>query len=232
VPSQPAPAPPPAASSDANRTLAAAVARALEGRRASGEFPAFSPPEQAPPAPRGTSLGLGPQPQARSAALPREVAAGSAPRAAAQPPVQAQPTVPVVPTVPPMPLLRRRPPAEGGAAEPQPPSSRDDTTVPRAQTGVRSYTPPAEPIRLAPKRALLAAMASVVLLIQLWMFGLARSHLGRQGGEERPRLVLPDGPGSTEQAPGAEAIAEPPPAGERPAAEREPEGSRRAAPRP
>ncbi|MEO8184134.1 MAG: hypothetical protein ABI895_35390, partial [Deltaproteobacteria bacterium] len=42
--------------------------------------------------------------------------------------------------------------------------------------GVRDYTTPSAPVRLGPKRALLAAMAGVVLLLQLWIFGLARSH--------------------------------------------------------
>jgi hypothetical protein len=92
--------------------------------------------------------------------------------------------------------------------------------VPEHASGVRSYSPPAT-VNLAPKRALLAAMASVVLLIQLWMFGLARSHLG-QTGEERRRLVLPEGPGASEPASGAES-GEAEPGGDGPGAEGGPE---------
>ena len=63
----------------------------------------------------------------------------------------------------------------------------------RQPGGVRSYSP-AQLIHLAPKRALLAAMAGVVLLIQFWMFQLARSQtrklepdaLSSESSEERP----------------------------------------------
>lgn len=212
-----------------SRELAAAVARALERHRTSQPPP--SPLPAAPAAPRGTSLGIGAAPRP----LPHGGAAASADAArrpsggATQPPLQAQPVLPLTGTVPPLPLLRRRPAEEGAAPalEAQPPSS-EQTTARSAMRehagGVRSYSPPAT-VRLAPKRALLAAMASVVLLIQLWMFGLARSHLS-QSGEERRRLVLPDGPGASEQeasslpgeagvtgggGPGAEEAAEAPP---------------------
>lgn len=216
APSAPRPTVPPGV---ASRELAAAVARALERHRASQPPP--MPRDAAPGAPRGTSLGIGaaPQPLARGPALARPLVTGSAANAG-QPPVQAQPVLPLTGTVPPMPLLRRRGPADGGSApEPladAPPASSLPASSPPASSqneptplrgavrehagGVRSYSPPAT-VRLAPKRALLAAMASVVLLIQLWMFGLARSHLG-QSGEERRRLVLPEGPGMSEQSPG------------------------------
>jgi len=63
---------------------------------------------------------------------------------------------------------------------------------------VRGHTTPATPVRLAPKRALLAALATVVLLIQLWIFSLARSH------EESSRSASPaEAARSSEPAPGA-----------------------------
>lgn len=145
APGSPAPAP----SGVKSRSLAAALALALERRRATGEFPAFAP-EAGRAAPRAPSLDnlAGPK-RARRAQLP---------------PVR---------TVPPLPLLRREGPADTSSAE------EEKTTVHRAVRdpgGVRDYTTPSAPVRLAPKRALLAAMASVVLLLQLWMHGLARSH--------------------------------------------------------
>jgi len=52
--------------------------------------------------------------------------------------------------------------------------------------GARAPATPVAPVRLGPKRALLAAMASVVLLIQIWIFSLARSH------EEKSRPAPPE----------------------------------------
>jgi hypothetical protein len=74
----------------------------------------------------------------------------------------------------------------------------EQTTVLRAVRdpgGVRDSMAPPAPIRLAPKRALLAAMGTMVLLIQLWMFALARSH------EEGPRSASPAEPESSSEPP-------------------------------
>ncbi|MEY4545551.1 MAG: hypothetical protein RL685_1746 [Pseudomonadota bacterium] len=79
-------------------------------------------------------------------------------------------------------------PADAPASE-QPASS---VTLPRRRAAdLPGYSPasqPAGPIRLAPKRALLAAMASVVLAIQLWMFSVARTQRA-QSSEEPSRAV-------------------------------------------
>lgn len=69
-------------------------------------------------------------------------------------------------------------------------------TLPRRRAAdLPGYVPPSQPpghIRLAPKRALLAAMASVVLAIQLWMFSVARTHRA-QSSEEPSRSGLSHG---------------------------------------
>lgn len=83
-----------------------------------------------------------------------------------------------------LPLVRSAPPPlPPPLPRPRPaqPSFSDDekTSVLRAVSGQSAGRVPAKssaPVRLAPKRALLAAMAGVALLIQLWMLSLVRSH--------------------------------------------------------
>lgn len=136
--------------------LAAALAQALERRRATGEFPAFVQ-EPAEPAPREALPLL-----ARSAVLPKRAAANHLP----------PPTLPPFPSAPQWQLAPLKGPAETNAGD------DEQTKVLRAvrePVGARAATP-AAPVRLGPKRALLAAMASVVFLIQLWIFSIARSH--------------------------------------------------------
>jgi len=175
-----------------SRPLATALALALERRRASGEFPKFAP-EAGPAASRATSLGSWAPlpPLARSAVLPKGAGVGTLVRARAQLPLQV-----LSPPAPPLPSQRREGPADPSSAE-----EEEKTTVLRAvrdPDGARGHTTPSAPVRLGPKRALLAAMATVVLLIQLWMFALARSHT------ERSRSTSPAEPEqSTEQGPGA-----------------------------
>lgn len=153
-------------------SLAAAVALALERRRASGEFAAF--------APEAGRTGAGAPSLGNWAALP--------------PPTRSV-VLPRVPSTPPLPWLGGKEPA-GGSSE-----QEEKTTVLRAVgagDGIRSYTPRAA-ARLGPKRALLAALGMVVLLIQLWMFALARSH------QETSRAASPAEPEpSSEQGPSAE----------------------------
>jgi serine/threonine-protein kinase len=181
APEPAAPAQPGASSS----SLAAAVALALERRRASGEFPAVASPagRRLP-----TALGrvAGPAPLARRAALPKGAAAARSGRAGAHLPPPTLPPLPSspsqVPSAPQWPLPGLDGTAAAGSAE------EEQTKVLRAvhePIAARGPTAPAPPVRLAPKRALLAAMASVILLIQLWMFSLARSH------EERSRAGAP-----------------------------------------
>jgi hypothetical protein len=129
------------------RSLADSVALALERHRASGEFAAFSPATGA--APGASSLdSLAPRPApARAAFQPR--------------------------SAPPVPLPRPADLPDAGFAD------EEKTIVHRAVTdpgASRRNAKSSAPVRLAPKRALLAAMASVVLLIQLWVLSLARSH--------------------------------------------------------
>jgi hypothetical protein len=136
-----------------SRSLAAALALAMERRRASGEFPAFKP-ASGHAGPRAPSLeNLATPQRARGAPPPRQ----------GLPPAQ---------VILPLPVLHHEHPADAFADE-------EKTTVHRAVRdpgGVVGYTTPSAPVRLGPKRALLAAMASVVLLLQLWMLGLVRSH--------------------------------------------------------
>ena len=75
---------------------------------------------------------------------------------------------------------------------------------------VRAYTPPA-PIRLAPKRALLAGMASVVLAIQLYTFTQVRSQPRKPGldvpsaeSSERSSTAEPAFANGERNAPGTE----------------------------
>jgi hypothetical protein len=83
--------------------------------------------------------------------------------------------------------------ADAGAAD------EEQTKVLRAvheAIAARGPSAPAPCVRLGPKRALLAAMASVILLLQLWMFSVARSR------EERSRAAEPAEPArSSERAP-------------------------------
>ncbi|MEO8182488.1 MAG: hypothetical protein ABI895_26930 [Deltaproteobacteria bacterium] len=175
-------------------SLAAAVALALERRRASGEFPAFAP-EAERAVSRASTLGSGAAlpPLARSAVFPTPAGVATSIRASAQVPLQA---LSLVQSPAPSPWLRREGPAATSAAD-----EEEKTTVQRAvgaHEGVRGHTTPSAPVRLGPKRALLAALATVVLLIQLWMFALARSHT------ERSRSTSPAEPEqSIEQGPGA-----------------------------
>jgi len=197
-----APAAPPAAGKQAgaalpsgmSRSLAAAVALALERRRASGEFPAFAP-EAARAVSRARSLGgwAALQLPARSAVLPRGAGVATSVSADAQLPPAAPSLTPSVP--PPLPSLLRDGPADTSSSE-----DEEKTTVQpavRDHGAVRDYTTPSAPVRLATKRALLATMAAVVLLIQLWMFALARSH------KERSRSAAPESEPSSEQGSGA-----------------------------
>jgi hypothetical protein len=185
-------------------SLAAAVALALERRRASGEFPAVAPDlGRARPRPLGNVAA--PAPIVRRALVPKGAAAAKSGRAGAHLP---PPTLPPFPSAPQWPLLRPEGAPEASAAE------EEQTKVLRAvrePIGSRGAATPAAPVRLAPKRALLAAMASVVLLLQLWMFSLARSH------EERSRAASPAEPElSSEPGPGSAAR------GERARVDREP----------
>jgi Protein kinase domain len=192
-----------------SRSLAAAVALALERRRASGEFPAFAP-ETGRAVARATSLGSGAAlpPLAPSAVLPGGTTLATSVRGSAPLPLRA---LSRVPSAPPLPWLRREGPADTSSASS---AEEEKTTVQRAvrdHGGVRAYTTPSAPVRLAPKRALLAAMATVVLLIQLWMFALARSH------KERSRPASPAESERVEAEPRSpeEATAEPLRASER-----------------
>ncbi len=214
-PSSPASVPPPLPGAPATRSLAAQLALTFARHRASEV-----PPPPTAGAPRATSLGIGATPRAQSAApastpsastpaLTAPAGTAQPPGTAAQPPVQVMPVLPLHASVPPMPLLRRRAdaePASDGAppvSDEQPTSSQEQTTVQgtvRQHGAVRSYSPPPEPIRLAPKRALLAAMASVVLLLQLWMFDMVRSQ---------PRKAEPDAPGAEQSQEPAEPIVQP-----------------------
>jgi hypothetical protein len=181
-----------ASSGAASRSLAAAVALALERRRASGEFPAFAP--EAGRAAARARLGSGATlpALARGALLPRGAGVAASVQPSAQLPLRGLAPGMSASTLP---WLRPEGPADASSAE------EEKTTVLRAVRdpgGARGYTAPSAPVRLAPKRALLAAMATVVLLIQLWIFSLARSH------EERSRSAPPaEGARSSEPAPGA-----------------------------
>ena len=192
APAAPGAGKPAQSSSAAASSLAAAVALALERRRASGEFPAVTQElGRALPTPLGKVAG--PAPLARRPALPKSVAAAKSGRAGAHLP---PPTLPPFPSAPQWPLLRPDAPVDASLAD------EEQTKVLQAvhePLAARAATA-AAPVRLGPKRALLAALASVVFLIQLWMFSLARSH------EERSRAASPAEP---------EAIAEPLPAPER-----------------
>jgi hypothetical protein len=189
-------------------SLAAAVALALERRRASGEFPAVGP-ESGRAVPREALPLL-----ARSAVLPKRAASAASGRAGAHLP---PPTLPPFPSAPQWPLLPREGPAPTASAE------EEQTKVLRAvrePAGAAGHKTAAVPVRLGPKRALLAAMASVVLLIQLWIFALARSHSSRTEGsrsashaelEQRTDAVPAGGPERLESEPRSpeEARAEP-----------------------
>ena len=151
----------------ASSSLAAAVAQALERRRATGEFPAFAPEPGRPVPPELPLL-------ARRAVLPKRATSA---RSQLPPP-----TLPPFPSAPQWALLRREDAAEPGSGD------EEQTKVLRAvqPAGARAPATPVAPVRLGPKRALLAAMASVVLLIQIWIFSLARSH------EEKSRPAPPE----------------------------------------
>jgi hypothetical protein len=111
----------------------------------------------------------------------------------------------LAPPAAPLPWLRPAGPADASPAE------EEKTTVHRAVRdpgGIR-HTTSAAPVRLGPKRALLAAMATVVLLLQLWMFSLARSHKegsaspaeSERSSEQWPGAASPRGYERVETAP-------------------------------
>ncbi|HEU4576622.1 MAG TPA: hypothetical protein VFS67_00100 [Polyangiaceae bacterium] len=186
VPEQPGPS---------KSSLAAAVAQALERRRVSGEFPAVSPEQGRLPTPLGRVAG--PAPLARRPVVPKGAAAAKSGRAGAHLPPPTLPPLPSspsqIPSAPQWPVPRLEGAADAGAAE------EEQTKVLRAvheAIAARGPSAPAPPVRLGPKRALLAAMASVILLLQLWMFSVARSR------EERSRAAEPAEPArSSERAP-------------------------------
>jgi hypothetical protein len=144
------------------------VALALERRRASGEFPRFDPAPSSS-ASQAPSLANLAAPRARGA-LARDGARAASARTSPQAPLQ---PLPPVRYVPPLPRLHEESAADASSAD------EEKTAVHhavRAPGGLRGATTPSAPVRLGPKRALLAAMASVLLLLQLWMFGVVRSH--------------------------------------------------------
>jgi serine/threonine protein kinase len=168
------------------RSLAAAVAQAIERRSASGQFPAFDPRpgDVAPGTPSLGSLAAA-QPRTRTTLIPKSSTLTTETRSSVPPP-QALPRPGSTPSSP---APHRDDLVDTSAIE-----EEEKTTVlravrdPAALRGVRARAPaqspslpvrgaanPSPPVRLAPKRALLAALAGVVLLIQLWMFVLARS---------------------------------------------------------
>jgi len=184
-PPEPPPAGPPATavlpSGVTSRSLAASVALALERRRASGEFPAFAPEAgRAVPPPTQLESWAALPPPARSEPPPTDAGVAASVRASQL----RRPTLP--PPYPPrLPMLGR-----DGPIDTSPEEEAQTTVLPavRAPGGVRDSRLPPAAIRLAPKRALLAALATLVLLIQLWMFDLARSQ------QERSRSAPLAGP--------------------------------------